>query len=227
MLFIIQIHISVFLLTGVTPGFQIADDFEPEYLYNASIDLLTQAMHSYAHAAQYYMQDQQLATAVEYSRHAELVALQTAHVRRSATGSSLRLLRLTPAAVKYITTRLLSVCEAQLVGRAYSFTVDWGTALYQQYVKNGDESYLTDYLATFKLSPEIMLEVVKKLEHDGITKDRRVRVASMLVHVEESDIVYRVASQLGLKSTIDKCLASAYVPYLKDTIFVKGCTFND
>ncbi|XP_069160360.1 spatacsin isoform X2 [Procambarus clarkii] len=208
-------------------GFQGTDEFEPEYLYNANTELLTQAMHSYAHAAQYYMQDQQLATAVEYSRQAELVALQIAYARRSTSSSSLRLLRLTPVAVKYITTNLLRVTEAQLVGRAYSSPVDWSVALYQQYVNNGDESYLTEYLATFKLSPEVMLDVVKKLEHDGITKDRRARVASMLSHVEESDIVYRVASQLGLKDTIDKCLASACAPYLKDNIFVKGCTSGD
>lgn len=196
-------------------------------MYNASTELLIQAMHSYAHAAQYYMQDQQLATAVKYSCQAELVALQMAYVRRNPYSSCLKLLKLPPKAVKYVTTRLLSVCEAQLVGRAYNFTVDWGAALYQQYVNKGDESYLTEYLATFRLFPEVMLDVVKKLEHDGITKDRRTRVESMLGHVEESDIVYRVASQLGLKSTIDKCLASPCAPFLKDTIFVKGCTSGD
>ncbi|XP_071550265.1 spatacsin [Panulirus ornatus] len=211
----------------ISPSAQFNGTYEPEYLYNADSKLLIQAMHSFAHAAQYYMQDQQLVTAVEYSRQAELVALQTAYVRKSTSGSALRLLKLTPEAINYVTTRLLRVCEAQLVARAYSCTVDWGVALYQQYVKKGDESYLTEYLATFKLAPEVMLDVVKKLEHDGITRDRRARVASMLVYVEESDIVYRVASQLGLKGTIDTCLVSAFTPYLRDTVFVKGFTSND
>lgn len=73
----------------------------------------------------------------------------------------------------------------------------------------------------------IIIIICFRLEHDGITRDRRARVASMLVYVEESDIVYRVASQLGLKGTIDTCLVSAFTPYLRDTVFVKGFTSND
>lgn len=63
-----------------------------------------------------------------------------------------------------------------------------------------------------------------RLEHEGITRERKGRVAALLNHVEESDTVYRVASQLGLKGSIDACLASPAAPYLKDTVFVQGCT---
>lgn len=63
-----------------------------------------------------------------------------------------------------------------------------------------------------------------RLEHEGITREKLARVAALLGHVEESDTVYRVASQLGLKGSIDTCLASPAAPYLKDTVFVQGCT---
>lgn len=63
-------------------------------------------------------------------------------------------------------TLLASLChrvgEAQLVGRAYAYAVDWGAALYYQFVNGGDETYLAEYLATFTLTPEVMLNVVKK-----------------------------------------------------------------
>ncbi|XP_042877206.1 spatacsin-like isoform X2 [Penaeus japonicus] len=212
--------------TGVGRGFPVNDQCDPDYLHNADSKLLVQAMHSYAHAAQYYMQDQQLATAVEYSRQAELVALQTAHVRNATSGSSLRLLKLSPGGVRCVTTRLLRVSEAQLVGRAYNMSVDWGAALYQQFINKGDDNYLTEYLAHCTLSPEIVLDVIKKLEHDGVTKERQERVALLLKHVQEADVVYRVASQLGLRGTVDACLASASAPYLRDTVFTKGFTYG-
>ncbi|XP_027210422.2 spatacsin [Penaeus vannamei] len=212
--------------TGAGRSFPANDQFDPDYLHNADSKLLVQAMHSYAHAAQYYMQDQQLATAVEYSRQAELVALQTAHVRNATSGSALRLLKLSPGGVRCVTTRLLRVCEAQLVGRAYNLSVDWGAALYQQFINKGDENYLTEYLAHCTLSPEIVLDVIKKLEHDGVTKERQERVALLLKHVQEADVVYRVASQLGLRGTVDACLASSSAPYLRDTVFTKGFTYG-
>lgn len=37
-------------------GSESEGEFEPQFLENADQKLLTQAMHSYAHAAQYYMQ---------------------------------------------------------------------------------------------------------------------------------------------------------------------------
>lgn len=54
------------------------------------------------------------------------------------------------------------VGEALLVGRAYAYAVDWGAALYHQFVHGGDETYLVEYLATFTLTPEVMLNIVKK-----------------------------------------------------------------
>uniref|UniRef100_A0A0P4W2S9 Spatacsin C-terminal domain-containing protein n=1 Tax=Scylla olivacea TaxID=85551 RepID=A0A0P4W2S9_SCYOL len=196
------------------------------YLEHTDPKLLTQAMQSYAHAAQCFMQDQQFASAMECSRQAELVALQIAHLKKAGTAPALRLLKLGQSAVTFVITHKLRVCEAQLVGRAYNHTVDWGAALYHQFVRGGDESYLTEYLAVFTLTPEVTLDVVKKLEHEGITRERRARVAVLLTHVEESDAVYRVASQLGLKGSIDTCLASPAAPYLRDTVFVQGCTYG-
>lgn len=195
-----------------------------ESLYLEQVDhkLLTQAMQSFAHAAQCFMQDQQFASAMDNSRQAELVALQLAHARRATP--ALRLLKLSRTGVSFLTTHKLRVGEAQLVGRAYAYAVDWGAALYYQFVHGGDETYLVEYLATFTLTPEVMLNVVKKLEHEGITREKLTRVAALLAHVEESDTVYRVASQLGLKGSIDACLASPAAPYLKDTVFVQGCT---
>lgn len=151
-----------------------------------------------------FPQDQQFALAVEYSRHAELVALQIAQAKKSSPGPALRLLKLTPAGVRHVTTHYLRcqstnvvllyisaqpnvlnprlqtteyvhnikfiigllnfyrVGEAQLLGRAYNCSVDWGAALYHQYVKFGQETYLTEYLATFRLSSQILLQVVNK-----------------------------------------------------------------
>lgn len=42
--------------TGAGRSFPANDQFDPDYLHNADSKLLVQAMHSYAHAAQYYMQ---------------------------------------------------------------------------------------------------------------------------------------------------------------------------
>ncbi|KAK4314797.1 hypothetical protein Pmani_013942 [Petrolisthes manimaculis] len=201
-------------------------EFEPQFLENPDQRLLTHAMHSYAHAAQYYMQDQQFALAVEYSRHAELVALQIAQAKKSIPGPALRLLKLTPAGVRHVTTHYLRVGEAQLMGRAYNCSVDWGAALYHQYIKLGQEAYLTEYLATFRLSSQILLQVVNKLEHDGVTREGRKRVGNLLLHIEEGETVYRVGSQLGLRVNVDACLASSAAPYLRDTVFVQGCTAN-
>lgn len=41
-------------------------------------------------------------------------------------------------------------------------SVDWGAALYQQFINKGDDNYLTEYLAHCTLSPEIVLDVIKK-----------------------------------------------------------------
>lgn len=65
-----------------------------------------------------------------------------------------------------------------------------------------------------------------RLEHDGVTKERQERVALLLKHVQEADVVYRVASQLGLRGTVDACLASSSAPYLRDTVFTKGFTYG-
>ncbi|CAL4192597.1 unnamed protein product, partial [Meganyctiphanes norvegica] len=111
------------------------DQAQPDYLHGASVNTLTQAMHSYAHAAQYYMQDGQLATAVEYSRLAQLTALQISHVKQET--NALRLLRLTQSSVTFVTTRYLKVAEAVLVGRAYDHSIDWAASLYHQYVNKG------------------------------------------------------------------------------------------
>ena len=46
----------------------------------------------------------------------------------------------------------------------------------------------------------------------------------LLAYIEEADVVYRVASQLGLRDNIEACLASSSAPYLKDTVFKKGFT---
>lgn len=54
-----------------------------------------------------FSQDQQFALAVEYSRHAELVALQIAQAKKSFPGPALRLLKLTPAGVRHVTTHYL------------------------------------------------------------------------------------------------------------------------
>ena len=48
------------------------------------------------------------------------------------------------------------------MGRSYNHTVDWGAALYHQFVRGGDESYLAEYLAVLSLTPEVTLDVVKK-----------------------------------------------------------------
>ena len=54
---------------------------------------------------------------------------------------------------------------------------------------------------------------------------RRRHVAQLLAHVAESDAVYRVASQLGLKHVLeDTCLQGPAAPYLKDTVFTRGFT---
>ncbi|XP_066960523.1 LOW QUALITY PROTEIN: spatacsin [Macrobrachium rosenbergii] len=204
----------------------VADDMPPVYLHNADNKLLTQAMHSYAHAAQYYMQDQQITAAVTCSRSAELVALQIAHVQNSTNDTALRLLKLPSSGVRIVTTKHLNVCEAILVGRAYDTNVDWSTALYHQFVVDGNELYLAEYLENFSLTAEVLLDVVKKLEHGGVTRVRQERIAKLLAYIEEADVVYRVASQLGLKNNIEACLSSSSAPYLKDTVFKKGLTFS-
>ncbi|XP_068222924.1 spatacsin [Palaemon carinicauda] len=203
------------------------DEVPPVYLHNANSKILTQAMHSFAHAAQYYMQDQQITAAVTCSRSAELVALQIAHVQNSVNDTALRLLKLPSSGVRIITTKHLNVCEALLVGRAYDTNVDWSAALYHQFVVDGNEQYLAEYLENFSLTAEVLLDIVKKLEHGGVTRVRQERIALLLAYIEEADVVYRVASQLGLKSNIEDCLSSSSAPYLKDTVFKKGLTFSN
>ncbi|KAK7078579.1 hypothetical protein SK128_028399 [Halocaridina rubra] len=202
------------------------EDQFPLYLHKADIPLLTQAMHSYAHAAQYYMRDQQLTAAVANSRLAELVALQIARSQSSTSDTSIRLLKLSPSGVRCVTTKYLSVSEALTVARAYDLIVDWSAAIYNQYVVNGNESYLAEYLDYSFLSPDIVLDVVKKLEYAGVTKVGQERIAVLLTHIEEADVIYRVASQLGLKSSIETCLSSSAAAYLKDTVFKKGFTYS-
>lgn len=65
---VIYVYFTIFILTlrhflsglssptGAGRSFPTNDQFDPDYLHNADSKLLVQAMHSYAHAAQYYMQ---------------------------------------------------------------------------------------------------------------------------------------------------------------------------
>ena len=63
------------------------------------------------------------------------------------------------------------------------------------------------------------------MEHNGVKPEYCERVSIILSHIKDSDVIYRVASQLGLKRILETtCLDSSSTPYLKDTIFVKGCT---
>lgn len=53
-----------------------------------------------------------------------------------------------------------------------------------------------------------------------------MRVGSLLSYIEEGETVYRVGSQLGLRGNVDACLTSPVAPFLRDTVFVQGCTAN-
>ena len=52
--------------------------------------------------------------------------------------------------------------EASVACRAYGTSPDWAASLYEQFVDRGDQAYLEAFLSNVPLTPDLVLNVVKK-----------------------------------------------------------------
>lgn len=56
----------------------------------------------------------------------------------------------------------------------------------------------------------------------GITREMTSNMRWLLGHVEDMDVRYKIASELGLKDMVESLLQAPEVSYLKDTVWQSG-----
>ncbi|KAJ9593528.1 hypothetical protein L9F63_014921, partial [Diploptera punctata] len=123
---------------------------------------LHNAMQYFTHAAEYYLKAEKLTKALSISYQAELVALQTSLLNVLSVGHQADcLLQLSSQEVSNIITCKLSFPQACIVARAYGHSVDWGEALYQHCIAEGDLSYLPDFVYNKPLTTSLVEDVAR------------------------------------------------------------------
>lgn len=114
--------------------------------------------------------------------------------------------------------------EAEIVVRAYGFSVTWGKALMRHYVLNDGSEYLARFVRRHTITAALVEEVVTAFESEaGFSKksDTLERISNLVSMVTDVEAKYRLASRLGLRDLVSELLSSSALPYLKDTAWGK------
>lgn len=196
------------------------------------ISELTSAMDAYTHATENYLLDNKLSLAQKTACNAELVALQICLIKQilnektSVAGEVARtcisVLNIKKdekgSNLAYFVNHALSVPQALIIARTYDYEINWTVALYQQYIVNGNDQYLEDYLDRMALSDGMVENLVKTFQMEPtVTPEMERAVAELVEMVEAVTLKYRLASLLGLKRTIHRLINENSFYYLKDS----------
>ncbi|XP_069672308.1 spatacsin [Periplaneta americana] len=198
----------------------------PGMLVNTSTTkkCLETAMSNFGNAAQFFLQANKLTRSMAAAHQAELVALQISLVNAvpEDQGADI-LLELTSSKVANMITNKLSFPQACILIRAYSHPVDWGAALYEHCIVQGDRKYLTDFMYNITLTPALVEDVAKRFQLEtNITQEMAQQMKKFVLGISDVEIKYRVASQLNFRDVIENLLSGPDVPYLKDTAWRSG-----
>lgn len=182
------------------------------------------AMLSFTHAAEYFLRADKLTRAMIAAHHAELVALQTSLVNSIPLGQGADcLLELNSAEVGNIITYKLSFLQARIVTRAYRHPVDWGAALYEHCIVQGDVSYLTNFIYNMPLTAALVEDVARRFQSEAnITEEMAEQMKKFVMGISDVEVKYRVASHMGFRDVIESLLNGPELPYLKDTVWQSG-----
>ncbi|XP_063238820.1 spatacsin [Bacillus rossius redtenbacheri] len=185
---------------------------------------LAAAALDFSQAARHLLQAEKLNAAMGAAHRAELVALQLSLLGgvppgQAATG----VLGLAPDQVSRLVTHTLSFPQARIVARAYGHPVDWGAALFQQFVLHGRTDYLQDLSHAVRLGPALVDDVARRFQREAaVPGDAVARMKRLVAGVADVEVRYRLASQLGFRDVVESLLASSSLDYLKDTVWRSG-----
>uniref|UniRef100_A0A182NU39 Spatacsin_C domain-containing protein n=1 Tax=Anopheles dirus TaxID=7168 RepID=A0A182NU39_9DIPT len=141
--------------------------------------------------------------------------------RRAGTGLETTTSRATGTLLYYVNF-LLTVPQAQIVGRAYGIEINWPGAIYQHYITQGEATYLDDYLDRLPLTDGVIETLVKLFQLEPhLTPRMEQAIATFIDRIQSVTLKYRLSSLLGLKKTIHGLINSGAVYYLKDTNYGK------
>ncbi|XP_026479630.1 spatacsin-like [Ctenocephalides felis] len=192
-------------------------------------DCLIRAMNTYSHSSEYYVQQNKLSLAMKSAAKAELVACQIDLLNKTPAASKgpsvICILQLKPEQIPYVVNNVLSFHQAIILQRAYDYTVNWVSALYEHCIINGDMQYLNSYNKYFKITENIASELAMRFQKETrITKQMIQSLRCVVGCLNSIADRYRLASLLGQRDIVENILSSESVCYLKDTVFIgKKC----
>ncbi|XP_075211452.1 spatacsin-like [Lycorma delicatula] len=189
-----------------------------------NVQTLEAAVRAYMHAAQHYIQAKKLKRATAIINQAELVSLQWSFVTGVETGLNADcLLKLQCHQVTTFINNTLSYEEARIVSQAYNISIDWSAALYQQFIIKDNHQYLLAWLRHHELTYTIVQDVARRFQQEKTLSDSVVKNMKQFVQlIMQTDLKYRISSQMGFKDILQTLLSGPELPYLKDTVWLSG-----
>lgn len=144
---------------------------------------------------------------------------------------------------------LNSFDQALIVARAYNHRPDWAAALFYHCISPGlaAEEYFAAWSSCMELTPSLVQNIAYRYSQtiswersfsgcllncwmccfrlqrtSGVTREMTSNMRWLLGHVEDMDVRYKIASELGLKDMVESLLQAPEVSYLKDTVWQSG-----
>lgn len=189
------------------------------------IDQLHTAMDNFAHCAENQLLDNKLGLAQKAASQAELIALQI-HLLRMAIEDNKEtcfcILNVrSESAFRHMVAHEMGVPQALILSRAYPFEINWSESIFNQYIMQGKETYIAEYLARMELNEDMIEVMVKNFMQQTATTPATTQmeqnISNIVEMVESVTLRYKLASLLSDKRIIANLINDRSLFYLKDT----------
>lgn len=189
------------------------------------LEQLQSAMDNYAHAAENHLLLNKLGKAQNSASQAELIALQMHLVTvalEAGKDTCLSVLNIrSETAFRYMVAYELGVPQALILSRSHPYEINWSEAIFNQFIMQGKQSYIDDYLARMTLSEDMIEVIVKNYMQQtaliAATTQMEQKISLIVDLVESVTLRYKLASLLSDKRIIANLINNSCIYYLKDT----------
>ncbi|XP_017775225.1 PREDICTED: spatacsin [Nicrophorus vespilloides] len=185
---------------------------------------LTKAMENYSHAAEFHMQGEKLAKAMNAARQAELIALQFSLLKNIANnGVTICLINLNTDQISSILLKTLSFPQALILSEAYNYQVDWAQVLFKQFIMRNQTNYLVNFVNVFNITEDLAFDISRKFLTSNLNEETALNNMKIILKLLPSvHAKYRIASELGFIDLVEELLNGNRLIYLKDTVWKRG-----
>ncbi|KAJ8963130.1 hypothetical protein NQ318_018595 [Aromia moschata] len=185
---------------------------------------LDRAVENYTHAAEFHIQGEKLAKAMNTAKQAELIALQISLLRGvPSNGTAVCLLNLNETQISSLVSGELTFNQSFILVQAYNFPLDWASLLFEHCILRNNFSYLNAFLKHLPLTDTMVHDISRKFLNANINTQREMdSMKNVLVKLTSVHTKYRIASELGFTDIVEDLIMGGQLCYLKDTVWKKG-----